>query len=222
MNTWVMMVSMAFILGIRHGFDLDHLATIDSITRVVSRNRFFSRIIGLLFSLGHGLVVITISLLIGSGLMQSQAPEWLKTLGNWVSIIFLLIFGIVNLWSIFQSPSKSNTTVSLKGYLAGKIISQNFNPLYVILIGALFALSFDTFSQVALFSLTANVIAGWLLSGLLGLVFMFGMMTADGLNGYLVSTLIQRTNKISNVVSRITGLIISLFSMITAVLVYNG
>ena len=60
--------AMAFLLGIRHGFDLDHLATIDSVTRIVGENRYLSKIVGFLFSLGHGLVVILISLIIGSGL----------------------------------------------------------------------------------------------------------------------------------------------------------
>ena len=85
-------------------------------------------------------------------------------------------------------------------------------------IGALFAFSFDTFSQVALFSLSASVLAGWLFSGVLGLIFMVGMMLSDGLNGFFVSTLIQRADRLSLFLSRSLGLAISLFSIVLGVI----
>ena len=71
----VWMMTTAFLLGLRHGLDLDHLATIDAITRTVQGN--LSKMVGFLFSLGHGLVVTIVSLVIGSGLMQTHIPEWL-------------------------------------------------------------------------------------------------------------------------------------------------
>lgn len=216
-SVWVLF-SMALMLGIRHGFDLDHLATIDSVTRTVSNQRYLSRIVGFLFSLGHGLVVIAISFIIGSGLMKSYIPEWLDSVGNWISISFLFMFGLLNLWNVAQPPSKPAIPTSLKNYLAKKITHKKFNPIFIILIGALFALSFDTFSQVALFSLSASLVAGCMFSGLLGLVFMFGMMTSDGLNGLFVSTLIQRANGISNFISRLAGLLIALFSLIIGIM----
>ena len=45
-------------LGIRHGFDPDHLAAIDGLTRYNSSERpVLAKMAGLLFSLGHGLVL---------------------------------------------------------------------------------------------------------------------------------------------------------------------
>lgn len=64
------LISTALLLGMRHGFDLDHLATIDAITRTVRYKPSLSRMVGFLFSLGHGLVVIIVSLIIGGGLFQ--------------------------------------------------------------------------------------------------------------------------------------------------------
>lgn len=208
----MVLVFMALTLGFRHGFDLDHLSTIDSITRTVRDNRYLSKMIGILFSLGHGLVVTTISIIIGSGIMRSQPPLWLEHFGNGISIFFLFTFGILTLLNIFQKPTQLSST-SLKGWLLRKIIVQRCNPLFVILIGVLFAFSFDTFSQIALFSISASILSGWLFSGVLGIIFMLGMMISDGVNGLLVSKLIQRADKTSYFISRIFGLMISGFSL---------
>lgn len=53
----------------------------------------------------------------------------------------------------------------------------------MILVGALFALSFDTMSQVAFFSISVQAGQSWMTPMLLGLVFMLGMIVTDGLNG---------------------------------------
>lgn len=207
---------MALMLGIRHGFDLDHLATIDSVTRNTADRQSLSRVVGLLFSLGHGLVVISISLIIGSGITTSNTPEWLNGFGEYISIFFLILFGILNLLKIFQSNLGQALPTSLRNYAKNKITEKKLNPIFVILIGALFAFSFDTFSQIALFSLAASALAGCLFAGLLGLVFMFGMMVTDGLNGYFVSSIIQGANNRSLFVSNLVSFIIAAFSLILA------
>jgi nickel/cobalt transporter (NiCoT) family protein len=204
---------MALTLGIRHGFDLDHLATIDAMTRTVRENQFLSKIVGVLFSLGHGIVVILISLIIGSGLMQSHIPEWLDGLGQGISIVFLLFFGAINLYNVFQHTSHQALPGGIKSFLAKKLSAKKCNPVLIMSIGALFALSFDTFSQIALFSISASLLSGWLFSGILGFFFMLGMMVSDGINGLLVSALIRRADGASVVVSRSLGLTISMFSL---------
>ena len=213
----MLLIFMALILGFRHGFDLDHLSTIDSITRTVRDNRYLSKIIGILFSLGHGLVVTSISIIIGSGIMRSQPPLWLDHFGNWVSIFFLFSLGILTLWNVFQRQTQLAST-SLKGLLLRKIIHQRCNPLFIMFIGALFAFSFDTFSQVALFSISASLFSGWLFSGVLGVIFMLGMMISDGVNGLFISKLIQRADKTSLFTSRVVGIAISIFSLTIATL----
>ena len=56
--TGTALCALAFVLGARHGFDADHLATIDGLTRYNARtNPALARFCGALFSLGHGLVV---------------------------------------------------------------------------------------------------------------------------------------------------------------------
>ncbi|WP_010654351.1 DNA repair protein HhH-GPD [Fluoribacter dumoffii] len=221
----LVLIAMAFFLGIRHGFDLDHLATIDSIARIVSARQTLAKFTGFLFSLGHGLVVILISLIIGNRVKPLLVPQWLEGLGNGISITFLLIFGVLNLWNVFLTPSRPPLPTSLKSYLAKKLNQKSVNPFFILLIGALFALSFDTVSQVVLFSLSAKAASGWLFSGILGVFFMLGMMLSDGLNGLFVSSLIQRANSVSLLFSRLAGLMVAAFSliigMINLIKIYN-
>lgn len=212
-NSCLWMILMALVLGVRHGFDLDHLATIDAMTRTVRENRGMSRIVGFLFSLGHGLVVMLISVVIGCGLIQAHVPEWFDGLGNWISVVFLLVFGVLNVWNLFQNPLEPMLPVGLRSFLAKKLACKTYTPWMIMLVGALFALSFDTISQIALFSISASLVSGWVLSLVLGLVFMLGMMLSDGLNGLLVSVLIQRADRASLILSRGLGATISIFSI---------
>lgn len=218
-NSWLWMLLMALTLGMRHGFDLDHLATIDAITRTVRDRPYLSKIVGVLFSLGHGLIVTTISLMIGGGLMEAQIPQWLDGFGTWISLFFLITFGLLNLWNLFQSSSHTTLPVGIRSFIANKMIKRKYNSAMIVLIGALFAFSFDTFSQIALFSISASLMSGWMFSGILGVSFTFGMMISDGFNGLFVSTLIQRADGVSLVLSRGLGLAISMFSLITALFI---
>jgi high-affinity nickel permease len=202
---------MAFALGIRHGFDLDHLATIDSITRTVKENARLSKFVGFLFSFGHGIVVIVMSLIIGSGIVQARSPLWLESFGHWISVFFLLAFGILTLWNIL--PNSSILPTNFRGFLFKKLLGEKYNPFLIILIGALFAFSFDTFTQVALFSISVSVMTSLFFTVILGIVFMLGMMTSDGFNGLFVSSLIQFADKKSALISRIFGLFIACFSL---------
>lgn len=200
-------------LGLRHGLDLDHLATIDAIVRKVSYAKRLAKWVGFLFSLGHGLVVVGLSILFGIQFLQSTIPNWLDNLGHWISVFFLLLFGGMNLLSLF---SKSYQTRALKTRMAEKIPLNRYSPLFIIIIGGLFALSFDTFTQVSLFSLSATAMAGWVFSGLLGVVFMLGMMLSDGMNGYFTSVLIRKADAQSGLISRWLTYAITFFSLAVA------
>ncbi len=209
---WPFMILIAIVLGLRHGLDLDHLATIDAITRTAKQNHVVSKMTGFLFSLGHGIVVTAISVIIGAGLIELHVPQWLEGFGAWVSIFFLCLFGFLNLWSVFQK-NPTNMPKGLQSYLAQKVMGKKFNPAMVVGIGALFAFSFDTVSQVGLFAISATLMSGWLFSGLLGLLFTLGMMITDGCNGLFVSALIRRADRKSQIASRILGIAIAGFSL---------
>lgn len=207
------LILMVFGLGIRHGFDLDHLAIIDSMTRSINSQKPLAKVVGLLFSLGHGLIVMLLSMIIGIGLYKGNFPYWLDGFGNWISVFFLFIFGIINFYNLFKPSHKH--PLNFKGYLANILLGKKNQPLLIVFVGALFALSFDTFTQVSLFSLAATAMRGWIFSGILGFIFMLGMMVADGINGFLVALLLVNADNKSQAISRNVGVVISFFSLIT-------
>ena len=98
---WSALCVLVFLLGMRHGFDADHLATIDGLTRLSSRaGQRWARQCGSLFSAGHGAVVLTIALGVGLARARWAAPEWLEATGTWISIGFLLVLGLLNLRAV--------------------------------------------------------------------------------------------------------------------------
>jgi high-affinity nickel-transport protein len=91
---------------------------------------------------------------------------------------------------------------------------QVSHPALIAAVGALFALSFDTVSQVTLFSLTASRLSGWEFSILLGAAFTLGMMTTDGVNGLWVARLLARADRRALIASRAMGLAIAGLSLL--------
>lgn len=211
-------IIIVFLLGLRHGVDPDHLATINSIAKNASLRLQRSKLVGVYFALGHGLVVILISVLVGLG-VQHAVPQWLDSFGNFVSAFFLLLFGAFNLYNLAKTKPGQNVEIAgFKSILFRKIVQQINHPILVIVVGILFALSFDTFSQAALFSLSATAMLGWVFSGILGVVFTLGMMMSDGLNGWIVTKLIQKADKLSKIASYLVSLIIIASSMVVGTL----
>lgn len=208
------LIALVFLLGLRHGLDTDHLATINSITQNNLSKKYASNWVGFFFALGHGIPVTIISILIGIGLNHS-VPEWLDRFGSFISAFFLLIFGLINLLSLIKKkPADSVKIYGAKTLLFNKLISKINRPILICGIGALFALSFDTFSQAAVFSLSASAMAGWIFAGFLGLVFTIGMMLSDGLNGFLIAKIIHRADKISIITSYLVGTAITMSAII--------
>jgi high-affinity nickel-transport protein len=154
---WLSLLVLTFVLGMKHGFDADHLATIDGLTRHNSRaNPAMARYCGTLFSLGHGAVVVAIALGVSALAGHWEVPEWFGTLGAVISIAFLFALGSLNLAAVLQAePHEVVQPVGLKGRLLGHLRHAG-HPLLVAGVGALFALSFDTLSQAAFFALSAT------------------------------------------------------------------
>jgi high-affinity nickel-transport protein len=158
---WSALCALVFLLGMRHGFDADHLATIDGLTRLNQRHGgWFARWCGALFSLGHGVVVMVIAAVVGSASAHWVPPGWFDTFGSTVSIGFLLALGVVNLRAVLAAaPGQVVQPVGVKGRWLGRL-AQARSPVGVAGVGALFALSFDTLSQSALFAATATQFGG--------------------------------------------------------------
>lgn len=208
---------LVFVLGMKHGFDADHLATIDGLTRFNARDRpWLSRYAGSLFSLGHGAVVLLIALVVSLVAGRWQTPEWLELSGAWISIGFLSLLAWLNLHAVFSArPHEMVRPVGLRGRLFGHI-SRVSSPLGVALVGALFALSFDTISQAALFALAAAQFGGWQHALLIGSTFLLGMLFTDGLNGLWIARLIRRADDTAVIASRVMALAVGGMSLLVA------
>ena len=204
-----MLVLVVFALGAKHGMDPDHLATIDGLTRFnAGRRPRLARWSGCLFSLGHGVVVTLVAGLVASLSGGFDIPHWLEHAGAWVSIVFLAVLGVCNIAAVFRAPrDQVVASVGIRARWLGRF-ARTDHPVVIASVGAAFALSFDTWSQTALFSIAAQQLAGWTFSVLLGLVFMAGMMCADGLNGLWVARMLSRADRRALIASRVMGLVI--------------
>ena len=214
---WLSLLILTFVLGMKHGFDADHLATIDGLTRYNARQRpGLARYCGTLFSLGHGTVVMAIAFGVSAIAERWVVPEWFGTLGAIISMAFLVVLGSLNLAAVLRAgPDEVVQPVGLKGRLLGSMRHVS-HPALIALVGALFALSFDTLSQAAFFALTATQFGGWEHALLLALLFMLGMLLTDGINGLWIARLIARADQVALVASRVMGLVVSGISLLVA------
>ena len=106
-------------LGIKHGFDADHLAAMDGLTRYNAQARpRLARLAGVLFSAGHGIVVVGVALAVSMLATAWQPPLWLDSFGGWMSISVLALLFIagmlltdgLNGWWISRLIKRSNAT----------------------------------------------------------------------------------------------------------------
>jgi high-affinity nickel-transport protein len=214
------LVALACVLGMKHGMDADHLATIDGLTRfnAAAGRKKLARLCGFLFSVGHGLVVCTVAVATSYLFQQGAIPHWMDDVGAWVSASFLLLLGTLNLYAVFSTPAHEMVQmVGIKGRWLGKLRHAG-HPLMIALVGMLFALSFDTLSQAALFSTTAAQFGGVAEALLLALCFMTGMMVTDAANGLWISHLLQRADATARAASRVMGVTVALLSLAVAAL----
>ncbi len=208
------LIGLTFLLGLRHGMDPDHLAVVDNLTRFnAGKTPDRARWCGLFFSLGHGAMVTTVAALLALAASARQIPAWVEAAGNAISIVFLLLIGMLNLLALMRSNADAPVTPRglRSGWLAN--MTQVSHPLLISLIGAAFAISMDTMSQAAVFSLAASGEFAWGIALLLGLIFTLGMLTVDAANGLWVYRLIASSEQQAQRWSRRLTLAIALLSL---------
>jgi nickel/cobalt transporter (NiCoT) family protein len=219
------LAGLALLLGVRHGLDADHLAAIDSLTRhnLVAAPRW-ARASGVLFSLGHGAVVLGVALAGAAIQTSAQAPAWLHGFGALASALILLTLGMLNLRLAWRRAGNSEQgalrPVSLKSKLLGSAFGRLMraqHPAAVVAVGAVFALSFDTVSQALLFAASPHGDGLAAAAGLAGL-FVLGMVLADGLNGWWVARLVGRADRAAVRAMRVMALLIGGLSLSVGVL----
>jgi high-affinity nickel-transport protein len=205
----------AYMLGVRHAFDADHIASIDNTTRKLVDEGKSSVSAGFWFSLGHSSVVFGAALLLVVGVRSvagvvqdgdSGAGQLLGLIGTLVAGTFLLLIGLMNLGSaigiarVFRrmrtgqyDEAELEHHLHNRGFLArllGRVTRRVSKAWHLYPVGLLMGLGFDTATQVALLVLAAGSAAfvlPWYAILVLPVLFAAGMSLFDTADGVLMS-----------------------------------
>jgi high-affinity nickel-transport protein len=163
---------LAWVFGLRHAVDVDHIAAIDNVVRKLVQNGRRAWDSGLFFALGHSTIVFGLCLGIiafpavhGVGALRELADAW----GMLFSGAFLLLIGMVNLLTL-RRLWRARQGGTFDQPAAGGVMSRILQPVqrlvgrtwHMFPVGFLFGLGFDTASEVALLVMTAQQAAAGL------------------------------------------------------------
>lgn len=202
----------AYLFGLRHAFDADHIAAIDDTVRFMLQKGKRPLGVGLFFSLGHSTIVIVLAVVIAfaASAVMRDLPQWRAVggvIGVCVSGVFLWVIGILNLLVLLdllkvwrQAKSGTHDHQHLEALLAqrgllnrlfrGRLRKLMNHSWQMYPLGLLFGLGFDTASEVALLAMTAGASAGNLPTPAvlsLPILFAAGMTLMDATDGVLMS-----------------------------------
>lgn len=174
--------SLAYVFGLRHAFDADHISAIDDTTRYLMQRGKRPLGTGFFFSLGHSSVVIALSVAIAFAArsVQHQIPGFEKiggTVGATISGTFLLVIAVLDffiLLGVLDVWKKTKTGAYNREELDELMMQRGFinrvlgsrwrrfisDSWQMYPVGFLFGLGFDTASEIGLLALTAAAATG--------------------------------------------------------------
>jgi high-affinity nickel-transport protein len=199
---------LAFVLGLRHAVDADHIAAIDNTTRKLMQRGERPLTVGLWFSLGHSTVVVLAcaAVAVASNAVRARLAGLSGAggvIGTGVSAGFLFLIALANLvaltgvWRAWRAPRA--------GTQAGEAIDAPGGPLWRLLrplmavigqpwhmypLGFLFGLGFDTASEIGLLAISAGEAAHHLPAASIMIfpaLFTAGMTLVDTTDGVLMA-----------------------------------
>lgn len=202
----------AYMLGLRHAFDADHIAVVDDTVRYLRQRGRQPLGVGFFFSLGHSSVVFGMALVLvfAAAVVKQDMPQ-LRSLGaligTGISGAFLLLIGGLNLLVLLDilelwrrarvhrhDQAELDRLLARRGLFArllgGRLQRLIEDSWEMYPLGLLFGLGLDTASEVALLGMTAgasssNLPAAATLS--LPLLFAAGMILMDTTDGVLMT-----------------------------------
>jgi high-affinity nickel-transport protein len=201
----------AYLFGLRHAFDADHIAAIDDTVRYMLQKNKNPLAVGFFFSLGHSTVVLGLSIAIAfaATAVKRDLPQ-LQNLGGiigaGVSSVFLLLIGWLNLrvllgilavWRQAKEGTHSHQHLEslltqrglINRWVGGRWRGLMSRSSQMYPLGLLFGLGFDTASEIGLLAMTAGASAGDLpIPAVLSLPLLFasGMTLLDTTDGVLM------------------------------------
>lgn len=203
----------AYTLGMRHAFDVDHIAAVDNVTRklLADPNRGRPLSVGFWFSLGHSSVVFGLCVLLALGVRalsgevsdeSSTLQQTTGVIGTSVSGVFLLAIGAINaivlvgilrvardLRSGAYDEADLERQLNNRGLLnrlLGRFTRSVRKPRHMYPVGLLFGLGFDTATEVSLLVLAAGAASlqvPWYALLVLPILFTAGMCLFDTVDG---------------------------------------
>ncbi|MFK4646916.1 high-affinity nickel-transport protein [Bradyrhizobium ottawaense] len=168
---------LAWVFGLRHAVDADHIAAIDNVVRKLMQTGGAPRSVGLYFALGHSTVVVVATILLALGVVSLGGDSLLKEIGGLigtsVSALFLLVIAAINLvifvglWRTFRAAREQGVRdaeglerlLANRGFLArllGPLFRLVTKPWHMYPLGFLFGLGFDTATEIGLLSISAT------------------------------------------------------------------
>ncbi len=202
--------TLAYTLGLRHALDADHIAAIDNVTRKLMQEGERPVAVGFFFALGHSSVVMaaSVAIALAAHSLTDQLAAYRDiggAIGTSASALFLLAIAIANmtvLASVFRAFRRVRDGGTLHEDDLEELLQQRgwlarlFRPLFGLVsrsrhlfpIGVLFALGFDTASEIGLFGLSAKASDGMFSWSVLifPTLFAAGMALADTVDGVLM------------------------------------
>jgi nickel/cobalt transporter (NiCoT) family protein len=170
---------LAYVLGIRHAFDADHIAAIDDTTRLMVQRGRRPVGVGFFFAMGHSSVVVVLSLVVAvaAGATAAGQVDAFREIGGTVSTVVAMVFlglvavlnalvlkGIVRSWRDLRRGRLDETELErqllnrglVNRILGGRARSLIKHSWHMYPLGILFGLGLETASEVTLLTLSAT------------------------------------------------------------------
>ncbi len=186
----------AYLLGLRHAVDPDHIAAIDGTTRKLLHAGGKPIAVGFYFSLGHSTIVFVLSIGVAlfGAVLTTHFPALRSTgaaIGTWISALFLIAIAGANVVILLEIlRGKRGDDMELPGGLLTRILRPALDTVkcsaHMYPVGVLFGLGFDTATEIALLGISAASGAGGMPVAyilLLPLLFAAGMSLVDTTEG---------------------------------------
>jgi nickel/cobalt transporter (NiCoT) family protein len=202
---------LAYVLGLRHAVDADHIAAIDNVVRKLMQEGKRPLSVGLFFSFGHSLSIAlaTAAIAATAFALQGRFTDFKaigSVIGTGASAFFLLAIAAINLiilrgvWKSFRRARRGELVAEqeLNLLLSGRgLLARLFRPLFRMVsrswqmfpVGFLFGLGFDTATEISLFAVAASQASGGMTFGTIMIfpaLFTAGMTLVDTTDSVLM------------------------------------
>jgi nickel/cobalt transporter (NiCoT) family protein len=201
-HTLLALSGMAYVLGLRHALDADHIAAIDNASRNIAGRGERAAGVGLFFALGHSSVVIVTTLVVAIAAtrvtgVSAHLRELAALYSTFLSVVVLFLVAPRNILAavgIYKTMKHGPATGEAGGAPSIGLLARLLRPLlrlrvqswHMLLIGILFGLGFETATAISVLALAGAQSGSGATIGtvmIIPLLFMAGMTLVDASDG---------------------------------------